>query len=368
MKRVLLVLTGLLVAAAACAETTDDLVVGPADLRIEQSIEGGYHLWIRQKPGMQSVLLTESTEDPDRKSASYAYRTAAPNPVNGEEQRLLNGEFLKPGHNSIIDSTPEPDAIFGPAFHVFIPYVLQYGYAWSRQGEVQVLDGAYLSVRAFEKPYADYRGAFHDNPFILRVTQRPLPGPPEGNFMPDTVKEFAKIAEETKAETIKAVPDDLMSRIGAILEKQTGATLDLVLALDTTQSMEDDIPILRRHLVPLLRKGLKGVDSMRVGVVLYRDYMEEYLTKGLPFEKDLSMVQRVLDGVRCAGGRDLPEAVYEALYAAVHNYAWTAENRLVILVGDAPPHPIPRGAVTQEMVFAEAREKKVEIFTIILPQ
>jgi hypothetical protein len=368
MKRFMPALIGLLAAAAACAQTGDDLTLGPDDLRIEQGIEGGYQLWIRQKPGMQSVLLTESTEDPVHKSASYAYRTLQPNPVNGEEKRLLNGEFLKPGHNSVMDSTPEPDAAFGTAFHVFIPWVLQYGYAWSRQGEVQVLDGAYLSVRAFEKPYADYRGAFHDNPFVLRVTQRPLPGPPETNFMPDTVREFTKIAEETRAETVKAVPDDLMSRIGAILEKQTGPSLDLVVAIDTTQSMEDDIPILRRYFVPLLQKGLKGVDSLRVGVVLYRDYMEEYLTRSLPFEKDLSMVQRVLDGVRCAGGRDLPEAVYEALYAAVHNYAWTAGNRLVILVGDAPPHPIPRGAITGEMVFAEAREKKVEIFTIILPQ
>jgi hypothetical protein len=33
--------------------SAQDLSVGPDDLIIEQSLEGGYNLWIRQKPGME---------------------------------------------------------------------------------------------------------------------------------------------------------------------------------------------------------------------------------------------------------------------------------------------------------------------------
>jgi hypothetical protein len=76
----------------------------------------------------------------------------------------------------------------------------------------------------------------------------------------------------------------------------------------------------------------------------------------------------MIDSVSVAGGRDLPEAVYEALYGAEISYQWTAPERLIILVGDAPPHPRPRGKVTSDMVFAAAKEKGIKITTIILPQ
>ncbi|MDY7028298.1 MAG: hypothetical protein SVR04_08385, partial [Spirochaetota bacterium] len=71
--------------------------------------------------------------------------------------------------------------------------------------------------------------------------------------------------------------------------------------------------------------------------------------------------------IRVYGGRDIPEAVYEALYSGVTTYEWEAEKRMIILVGDAPPHPIPRGKVTREMVYTEAHARGIEIHTIILP-
>jgi len=40
----------------------------------------------------------------------------------------------------------------------------------------------------------------------------------------------------------------------------------------------------------------------------------------------------------------------------------------VVLVGDAPPHPMPRGSITPEMVQDEAARNGVQIHTIILPQ
>jgi hypothetical protein len=41
---------------------------------------------------------------------------------------------------------------------------------------------------------------------------------------------------------------------------------------------------------------------------------------------------------------------------------------MIILIGDAPPHPRPRGAVTREQVFEQARERSISVNTIILPQ
>lgn len=349
--------------------TTSALSLQPEDVRIDQTIEGGYYLHVRNREGLGSILLTESTERPDHEVATYAYRNPSWHPENGDEQRVLDGEFLDAeGVYSLVDSTPVADEEFGEAYRVFIPYVVVYGYEWTRSGELQVLDGTYLSIRAFEKPYADYSGGYRDNPFILRVSQRErVTETPE--YMPEAVDRLREIAEENGGDAVESETDeDVLDTIERIIAGARGTSVDLVLALDTTQSMEDDVPYLKAHLVPMLEKYVEASASLRVGLVYYRDYMEEYLTRRFDFQNDLGFVQRAVDTIRVAGGRDIPEAVYEALYTAVTRYVWTADERHVVLVGDAPPHPHARGAVTRELVQAEAERRGVKIHTIILPQ
>ncbi len=350
----------------------DDLVLKPENLRIEQTIKGGYDLWIKALPGIGSVLLTESTADPAKKTPAFALRSPVYNTVNGNEKRLLNGKELESQGKTqfaLIDSTPEKFKAFGKAFHIFIPYVVVYGYPWSRSGELQVLDGTWINIRTFHKPYADYSGGFHDNPYVIKVVQKPLPGPPSGNYMKDTVKAFKEIAKEGKGETVfGAGNDDIINNIRGIIRRAKGDSLDLVLCLDTTKSMEDDIPFLKKSLIPMLKKETAGFAKLRFGMVLYKDYFETYLTKVIPFQPTLDSAQRFLNTIRVSGGRDIPEAVHEALYAAIHSFPWGAENKKIILIGDAPPHPRPRGKITKEMVYTDARKAGIEINAIILPQ
>lgn len=383
-----------------------DLSLTPEDLHMEWDKSGGYHLYINKKGDISSVLLTESTADPEKESAVYALRSKEYNPINGDEKRMLGGEFLDPDNDlySLIDSTTEPHPTFGEAFHIFIPDTVKYGYEDKRYGEITVYAGTYLNVRTFERPYADYRGGFRDNPFIVSYVQRrpePVPEPepepepevpepevpevveppvpeeppppepepePDARYNKDTVDNFREIAEEGKGTAFLSDGyDAMLDEIGMIIDTAEGNSLDLVLALDTTQSMTDDIPYLRKSLVPLLKDHTKGFDRFRIGIVLYRDYMEQYLTKISPFQESLAEVQRVLNSIHVRGGRDIPEAVYEALYTGVHEFPWSADARKIILVGDAPAHPQPRGKVTKEMVYFDADAFDIELFTIILP-
>ncbi len=348
-----------------------DLALETADLRIEQRVDGGYHLFIRKKPDISSVLLTESTRDPALKADNFAYRAADWNPVNGDEIRLLNDVPIPKEKKlwSLIDSTPESDPVFGEAFHIYIPYLVLYGYSWSRNGETYVVDGTYLNMRAFQKPYGDYRGAFKDNPFTLSVTQRPLEGPPEGNFMKDTVEAFSEIATAGSGELVWSTgADDVVPKIKKILEEAKGKSLDLVLALDTTSSMKDDIDSVRRMLIPMLQDIIAGFRSFRIGMVLYKDYFDDYLFKVEKFTGDFGSFQKTLNAIRVSGGRDIPEAVYEALYESATAFPWEADDRIVILIGDAPPHPRQRGKVSKDMVDEAARSRGLKVNAIILPQ
>lgn len=369
MKKIIYI--GIVLSLTAGILSAEDLTINSEDLRIEQSLDGGYNLIIRKKPDINSVLLTESTADPEKRVHSYALRNPEYHPKNGEEKRLLDGEFIEPGNDlySLIDSTTERDTDFGNAFIIFVPYVVVYGYPWSREGELQVLDGTWLNVRAFSKPYADYTGGFKDNPFVLRVVQKPMEGPPEDNYMADTVENFTEIAEEGRGTTtLSKGYDEMIKEIETIINGATGESLDIVLALDTTKSMEDDIPYIRNNLVGVLQEHTKRFESLRVGIVLYRDYMEQYLTRITPFRTGLAGLQEALNSIRVRGGRDIPEAVYEALYTGINEFPWMADTRQIILIGDAPAHPRPRGKVTKEMVYEDAEDWDIELHTIILPQ
>ncbi|MDR1178459.1 MAG: VWA domain-containing protein, partial [Spirochaetaceae bacterium] len=279
-----------------------DLSINLEDLRIEQRTDGGFHLFIRKKAGIASVLITESTRDPSLNADNYAYRALEWNEVNGDEIRLLNGVPI-PKENgiwSLIDSSPEPDAQFGEAFHIYIPHILEYGYSWTRSSEIYVVDGTYLNMRAFALPYGDYRGPFADNPFTVRVVQRPQEGPPEGNFMRDTVEAFTEIAATGKL-AWSTGPDDLVDTIKSILEDSGGDTLDLVLCLDTTSSMTDDIDSVRLMLIPMLRDIISKYSRFRIGMVLYKDYFEEYLNRVVPFTGNFDQFQRDLNAITVAG-------------------------------------------------------------------
>jgi hypothetical protein len=409
------------------------------DLRIEQRTDAGYHLFIRAKPGLGSVLLTESTQDPARKTDSYAYRTLTKNAINGDERRILNGAFIpsSSGQYFLLDSTPEPDPQFGSAYHIFIPWVVVWGYSWSRSGEVFLHDGTFINIRAFAKPYADYSGAFADNPYVIRVTQTAVssqgpekavgaaappvstpkagdtapsasvptpgtiasatsaaPGPDSvststksgspgtdsgasaagvpvkastGSFMPETVEAFSRIVGPTGSLLYAAKRVDAPEMIDRALAAYKGSDIDIVICIDTTETMAEALEAVKTRLPGLLAKRLKDFTSFRLGFVAYKDYFEEYLYKRFDFSRDVSLFSQNLSMLRSGGGRDTPEAVYEALYAALNDFAWSAKNRVIILVGDAPPHPLPRGSIDAQLVSDSSAELGVRIEAVVVP-
>jgi len=371
------------------------LAVSSSDLRIEQRDDAGYHLFVRAKPGLGSVLLVETTKDPSGVADNYAYRAEAWNPVNGDERRMLDGAFIDPARGlwSLIDSTPEPDASFGSAYHVFIPWVVAYGYPWSRNGREFIADGTFVNIRAFAKPYADYSGGFVDNPYRISVTQKPFPRsepralpaiePPApivdapkpepkpvdtSIYMPETLRSFESIAESGKGTVSYSLgAADIVPTLERILDAVEGESLDLVICLDTTESMADDIEAVKTSLPAMVAEKTKRFSAFRLGLVLYKDYFEDYVVKRMEFTQDVGAFTDAVTRVRVAGGRDIPEAVYEALYEALIGYPWSADAMLVVLIGDAPAHPLPRGRISKAMVDAKSAELGVAISVIVLP-
>lgn len=461
---------------ASSNSSDDPLLIKAGDLRLvyesEKSFEGttGYHLYIRKKPGIESVMLTETTKDPSGTQDNYAYRALEYNPINGDEIRYLNGKPLQSEYSkySLIDSTAEKDEEFGEAFHIYIPSEIEYGYEWTRHGKVKINRGTFINIRSFSKKYGDYTGTFSDNPFMFDlgkippkkqepkvqklpqplpqpepeppvlqlpeepqvkeetppieekplppppppVEEEPLPPPPAEEEPAPQPEEEPQIEEEIKEETppqkeesivltddynpvaaasftdianfnegemcISKGPDSIIDDITASLERiSPKEKTDVIFAIDTTGSMKDDVQKLREEWIPRLTEQIKQFGDLRIGLLLYRDYNDTYRLMGLPvkryeFTNDINVFTKNLNSFVIYGneGGDIPEAVYEALYAGLTFYRWRSDAyKKIILIGDAEPHPTPRGTgkYSKELVYDTAKSKNVVIDTIIVP-
>ena len=358
------------------------LVVDPGSVRIEARDDGGYDLYVRRKAGIASILLTESTKDPAMKADNFAYRAAEYNEVNGKEKRMLNGKALPPTSRlySLISSTPRPDPAFGQAFRILIPPVLVYGYTWSRSGTVAVGKGTFINIRAFAKPYADYSGAFMDNPYQIAISAKPLPPPvpvpppvrpkPAAVVPPPAAPPPEPAPEPPpQKESPPPPPDDRTSaKIAEAIVVEPGKSLDLVVCLDTTQSMAPYIDDIKKNLGPILRERVSRFARFRIGIVLFKDYWpDEYITRKFPFTSDISAFERTVRGITVYGGADIPEAEFEALHSAATEFDWSADRRQILLVTDASPHTAPRGKILFDDVVREAAGRRIEADAIIEP-
>ena len=351
--------------------SADDLVINKGDIYIEISRDSeGFDLWIKDKPELGSVLLSESSADPDMRADSFTLRAYEYNEINGDEKRILNGKFMESSSPLyfLMDSTPEYNDVFkGDAYHVFVPLNVTYGYSYpgSREGQIEIRKGTWLNIRTFELPYADYTGAYHDNPFILEMEELPPPTPPAIEVEKEQ-KILTTVADET--EGVFTPVNDTEAAARRIAELITrGDDVDVVLVIDTTISMKNDVAFLRQNLLPMVEEQIMSYSHFRIGMVLYRDYKDAYLTHDFPFEYDLDAIQSRLNMITVDGGGDKQEAVYEGLYDAIINYDWQAANRLIIQVGDAMPHTYPKGKITEDMVFDAAKKMGIQIYPILLP-
>jgi hypothetical protein len=115
--------------------------------------------------------------------------------------------------------------------------------------------------------------------------------------------------------------------------------LDLALVIDTTESMQFVIDEVKAHAASLVENLQRMVPTARVGVVVYRDQGDEYVTKWSDLSFKTEKLRSFISNITAAGGGDWEEAVLEGVDAAVHELSWRKKSKkIIILIGGSPPH------------------------------
>lgn len=370
-------------------------ILSPDDIRIyriDPSLEG-FDLFVRRIPGVASIMLTDTTMDLDGIQDNFALRAYDPHPTFANQPRNLNNRSIATADGSyfLLTSTSQRFSGLGDDewFHIFVPSFVVYGYPRpdSREGQMELVNDFWLNIRTFTNPHATYdlsledRG-FRDNPYLIRFRE---PEPPTDT--PSILRRFASSTGGSFRDDFTNGGDFVHAMDQVIANLPPEEISRVVFAIDTTVSMRQIMPYIQRTFLPMLLDRLSHLPNLEVGFVLYRDYEDllrgSYLTLvlGNGFTRDPQVIQRHINSIRTGGGHDIPEAVYEAIETAVHDFDWgDATTRLIIQIGDAPPHPTPKSRIvrrngrtytitgpTGPEAAAMAREHNIQVISYLLP-
>jgi len=154
--------------------------------------------------------------------------------------------------------------------------------------------------------------------------------------------------------------------------------VDLAFVVDTPGSMGGLIAAAQNQMIAMLEALARAANiTLWLGVVEYRDHppQDTMLYEIYPLTEDLQRVQKAIRGLQATGGGDAPQAVLDGVAAACRELAWWKHaRRLMVLVGDAPPHGVgmpgdafrdgcPCGE-TIESVTRLAEEKRITIHAL----
>lgn len=214
------------------------------------------------------------------------------------------------------------------------------------------------------------------------------PGQPPFAFVPPgVITEPVVLAPPVDVSPPVVVGADITAPIG-----ERRPRVEVAFVLDTTGSMGGLLKSAKEKVwsvvdalasEPSLR-GPDGKPSISLSLVAFRDRGDDYVTQVTPLTADLDGFYARLHALRAGGGGDAPEAVTEALEAAVDRLGWSEvpgdcgmnhadpcatqllraatdrTARVIFLVGDAPGHDLASAARAVE----RARARGIAVSTI----
>ena len=291
----------------------------------------------------------------------------------GRDDTLRTGSLPAPNYQSSLTAGQVDD---NAKFQEYLDYLRRHSSENAIRMDVsqrlflKVVDGE-------QRPVAGAKVQLYDGPRLLY----------EGQTVSDgRVLFFPSLAGATQLQALHAIvsrgntaveanvnlagPEQTISM--SELKDNTGpVALDLVFLLDATGSMSDEIAEIKATVGSIAQRieQLPGSSAPRFGLVAFRDRGDEYVTRSWDFTSDISRFGMNLSNVSAGGGGDTPESVNAGLYEAINLAGWADNSsgqhlRMIVLVGDAPPHIDYGNDYAYPDLLGQAVGKGIKIFPI----
>jgi Mg-chelatase subunit ChlD len=146
---------------------------------------------------------------------------------------------------------------------------------------------------------------------------------------------------------------------------------EIVFCLDATGSMGGLIGTAKEKIWDIVTELAQSqdIDTLKMGMVFYRDRGDNFVTKQIPITSDLDEAYSELLEITANGGGDSPESVNQALHESITNMLWSTKPKTyktIFVVGDCPPHMDYEDDILYSESCKKATEKGIIINTIKL--
>jgi hypothetical protein len=184
--------------------------------------------------------------------------------------------------------------------------------------------------------------ASHNLEIEPRLTQKKVVHSETGGE-PQTVKHINRDAQIGSA---------LQTIAGHIASGTSSSTSDIVFLLDTSGSMEENIPAVRNHLISMVKIFREKHIDFTIGIVKFK-----YNSLIFPQTRDYQKYERLLENVKCGGD----ERAYNAIVKSITRVKFRTEaERRFILITDEPC----KGSYTISDVLKRCREAQIKLDVI----
>lgn len=290
-----------------------------------------------------------------------------PSPVPVEQESPTGG---------VLTAAIWDDHVYRPQFQTFLARYPQYQNQWAvdmaRRVTIRVEDSAGVAVG--DAPIA-LRGP--DGAIINLRTH----GDGTTYFWPTTNQlaygqqgsTFAVAAQAGKFRKeawfgVPATDTTWTLRLDGVPTRAQTPALDVAFVVDCTGSMGDEIAYLQNELAGVVKRAKTehSMRRLRLGLVLYRDRGDDFVTKSFGFTEDLGTYLSWLKTAQAMGGGDMPESVNAALADTVQKLDWAGDEtgRVAFLVADAPPHYYADEQYTYKNAIVDLNAKGVKLVTV----
>jgi Mg-chelatase subunit ChlD len=143
--------------------------------------------------------------------------------------------------------------------------------------------------------------------------------------------------------------------------------VDIGFLVDATGSMGDEMTFLQSEIKDIVRR-VRGTEpdlDIRMSVVFYRDRGDDFVTKSLPFTRNVDETVTFIAGTAASGGGDYPEDMNAGLEAMMRQ-GWSrdAVPQMLFLLADAPPQRYAGADYTYHEAIQDAAASGIAIFPV----